>query len=421
MNGKIQVNSGDVSIIAVNVDGKPQDTIPTKEEGKYFESAECSNGAIGSWDSSNWRFLISNLTEKKTKCTLNFATGNVVGEQSGENKMKDLLNQESNKETLGTLVEDDYNNIRYIGINPSNYIYFNCKDSTTQNATNCETWRIIGLMDGIKTTSGKTERLLKIIRKDELSEDLCWDLSDSDVNNGNGVNEWSQADLMTLLNDDYFNAKTNSEHKCYNGDDSFDTPTTNCPDWTKEGLKQSARDMIEEVVWNTGGKYWPSKYMSYLYLGERSDNNEKICSATGYYARYCTDNVERKTTWTGKVGLMYSSDYGYATDGGADLMKRGRCLYTPLDDWDTVSTNNNYYCPRYDWLLMEIDEWTMTPAPNGATATEVFCVDRDGNISSVAASVGLIIRPVVYLKSSVKIIGGDGSETSPFQLKLDEN
>ena len=61
-------------------------------------------------------------------------------------------------------------NIRYEGANPNNYVSFND-----------ELWRIIGVFgDNIK-----------LIRTVELGK-LSWDSSDSSVNEGSGVNEWSQ-------------------------------------------------------------------------------------------------------------------------------------------------------------------------------------------------------------------------------------
>ncbi len=239
MNGKIQVNSGDISIIAVNIDGVASDKIPTKEDGKYFESAECSNGATGAWDRSNWRFLISNLTEKKTKCTLNFVSQNNIKEQSSENKMEDLLEQEKTKSN--PKITSDDNNIRYIGSNPANYVYFNCTEGTEQNDQNCEKWRIIGLMDNIQTKEGKTERLLKIIREPfrkivdgkETGDVflLSWDSSPEEINDGDGVNEWSQADIQKVLNTDYYNG-VNGNEKCYG---YWHEATTSCPDWTLVG------------------------------------------------------------------------------------------------------------------------------------------------------------------------------------------
>ncbi len=411
MNGKIQANSGDVSIIAIKVDGAVVDEIPAKGSGKYFESAECSNGATGSWDRTNWQFLLN--TTKKTKCTLNFTTTkSTTGEQSGASKMEDLLSQEEDKGSGITIVSDD-NNIRYIGQNPSNYIYFNCKDSTTQNAENCETWRIIGLMDGIKTKAGKTERLLKIIRE-KLPVSLSWDSSASSVNQGYGVNEWSQADLMTVLNGDYFKGQKGTD-KCYS---SSGVSTTDCPDWIQYGLKKSAQDMIEEVVWNTGTaavteNTWEKGNMPVVqYIWERSDFTGKQCNG----GSYCNDDVQRQTTWEGKVGLMYPSDYGYATDGGKDQVKRMQCLYTPLYDW-----NDNSNCYSNDWLYDSQNyQWTMTPAPYSSYASAVFIVHAIGRVYYRNAYNANAARPVVYLKSSVKITGGTGSDSDPFQLKLEE-
>ena len=41
---------------------------------------------------------------------------------------------------------------------------------------------------------------------------------------------------------------------------------------------------------------------------------EIVKRGIGYY---CTDNVNRTTTWEGYVGLMYPSDLGYVVGGEA--------------------------------------------------------------------------------------------------------
>ena len=90
------------------------------------------------------------------------------------------------------LMEDVAGNIRYYGANPNNYIYFNCSDYKNQSSSTCETWRIIGVFD----------KKVKIMRGSLIGK-YSWDSSASDVNPGWGVNEWSQADLMKLLNSGY--------------------------------------------------------------------------------------------------------------------------------------------------------------------------------------------------------------------------
>ena len=80
--------------------------------------------------------------------------------------------------TIG-LEKDDFGNIRYTGNNPSNYIEF---------GNDNELWRIIGLFE-VKTASGSTEKLMKIVRDSSIGG-YAWDVSDSGVNNGDGINQW---------------------------------------------------------------------------------------------------------------------------------------------------------------------------------------------------------------------------------------
>ena len=189
-------------------------------------------------------------------------------------------------------------------------------------------------------------------------------------------------------------------------------------DWSQVGLKQSARDMIEEVVWNTGTASraettWEKANLPLVqYVWERSNFIGKQCTQGG---TYCNDNIERQTTWEGKVGLMYPSDYGFATDGGGDQEKRMQCLNTLLFDW-----NDNSDCYSNDWLSdSSNNQWTMTPAPHTSYASYVFTVGSANIVGGYYAESNITVRPVVYLKSSVKIIGGTGEKGSPFELKLE--
>ncbi len=415
MNGKINIYGDADVLFAVYKDNKYSEEIPEKGSGYSFQKADCTNGAVAKWDYSEWGVKVTSLNKTKTKCSLYFVQGGTNIEQSGESKMEDLLSQEEDKVSGITIVSDNNNNIRYIGADPSNYVKFNCDESGS-----CETWRIIGLMDGIKTTSGKTERLLKIIRETLTDASgkikyLSWDSSDSNVNKGYGVNEWSQADLMTVLNGDYFKGQKGTD-KCYNGTGES---TTECPDWSQVGLKQNARDMIEEVVWNTGTASgiettWQKANLPLVqYVWERSNFIGKQCTQGG---SSCNDKIDRKTIWEGKVGLMYPSDYGIATDGGGDQVKRMQCLNTLLYDW-----YNNSNCYSNDWLSdSSNDQWTMTPAPYSSDASDVFIVGSGHSVSSSFAKNNKTVRPVVYLKSNVKISGGTGEEKSPFILSLEE-
>ena len=296
------------------------------------------------------------------------------------------------------------NNLRYVGKNPCNYVKIDN-----------ELWRIIGVMNNIDDGTGKKETRIKLIRN-ELIGTYSWDSSDSSINNGYGVNEWSQADLMKLLNPGYESESVggslyynNSSGNCYSNSNNS---TTAC-DFTTTGLKTNLKKLIGDALWNTGSQgtnSWTSSsngLASHFYSYERSSNTGKICSS----GTYCNDTVERTTTWNGKVGLMYPSDYGYATSGGTS-MNRNSCLATGLYDWIDASD-----CYNNDWLYNSSNwQWTISPSANSSFAYRVFRVYYTGRVESNRAHYAGLVRPSVYLISKTSILGGEGTLENPYEI-----
>ncbi len=275
-------------------------------------------------------------------------------------------------------------------------------------------WRIIGIMNNIEGEDGNIGSYIKII-KDPFDTKLSWDSSSTGINYGYGVNEWSEADIEKVLNDEYLYRRTGS-NLCYR---SSNNTIETCPDWPTIGISEEARNMIASVKWNTGTM--PIKYdgneklitASYMYEAERSDHNGKeVCSG----GTYCNDKIDRTTTWTGKVGLMYLSDYGYAI--GTEV--RETCLGKSMYSYNSDS------CMTNDWLYVPgSDEWTITPVPASTSATGVFHVTSSGYVITYYASYTSAIRPTVYLKGDVKIKPNDdptyGEVSNPFVLEYNEN
>ncbi len=390
------------------------------EEGLGFEHAECNNGASVEWNYQNWAPIVRNMSKNKTKCNLYFAP-NLANDYFGRLADKDTTN----------LAYDDTNdvNIRYIGENPNNYIDIGDRDSTNKPIL----WRIIGVMNnmtvvGDNKTESIGENLVKIIRADSIGE-WSWDTSTSAVNDGTGVNEWSEADIMKLLNPEdiyikdsefgnslYWNMESG---QCYNNKN--DSKIT-C-DFSSTGLSSTAKDKIAKVRWNTGTlpddctssstynddiKYNAKAF----YKGERSENHGKAFCSSG---NYCNDKVERHTTWDGYIGLMYPSDYGYAV--GNKFNVRDSCLATSIYKW----RNSPYECYSDDWLwlMSKYSKWSMISTPYSGSATQVFNISVD--ISHFAAFSTDNIFPVAYLKSNIKIkpnsASNYGSQSNPFVLE----
>ena len=337
--------------------------------------------------------------EISVKLILEKTAPEIIGE-----KVTDAVTMLANYDSTNLTI-DDYGNARYIGADPNNYI-----------SVDGDIWRIIGVMKSIDDGTGNKEDRVKIVRANSIGS-YTWDTSDDSVNGGNGVNEWSQADLMKLLNPGYesesvggslyWNSKSGT---CYNGRDNA---TTNC-DFTSTGIKDKLKTLISDAVWNTGSQ-GANDFTSasgglakHFYVYERSDNTGKICSS----GTWCNDTVARKTTWTGLVGLMYTSDYGYATSGGSTT-DRATCLDKELNNWDSEEE-----CYANDWLFNSSEQWTLSPSTDSSDAYHVFFVYDSGHVFDYNLSTDFAVRPSAFLLSSVKISGGDGSEANPFELEL---
>jgi len=268
--------------------------------------------------------------------------------------------------------DDPDNNIRYIGANPNNYVYFNCSDYLNQSDSTCEKWRIIGVFKNMTKEDGSQEDLVKIIRDDSLGN-IAWD--------SNNVNDWSTASLQTTLNGTY-----------YNGTYA-----------TGAFKNDSTRNAIESVVWNLGG------------TANYTTSSNGLASHWYGYERGTTVYTDRPTTWTGKIALMYPSDYGYATAGGTTT-NRESCLAKELYNWDGSGVSD---CKNNDYLFKSsYSQWTL--APDSSNSRTAFRVSTRGYVrSNNLVGSAFAVRPVAYLKSSISLSSvGDGSSTSPYQLKV---
>ena len=275
---------------------------------------------------------------------------------------------------------------RYIGANPNNYVKFNN-----------ELWRIIGVFD-VDDGTGKIEKRMKIIRNVSI-ESYRWDdkVTSTGEANKDGKNDWSDAKLNYILNPGhesetiggslYWNRKSGN---CYKISNNY---TRSC-DFTSIGLTDSAKSMIGDAKWYLGGSSTSTNVTPPMfYIRERG---------TTVYSGH-------STSWIGKVGLIYPSDYGYATSGGSST-NRASCMSKALWNW-----NNNSYsdCKNNDWLYNSM-QWTMSPRADRSYL--VFDVSGTGSVDSYGANYTIGVRPIVHLKSTINITGGTGSSTDPFIL-----
>ena len=278
---------------------------------------------------------------------------------------------------------------RYIGADPNNYVTFNN-----------ETWRIIGVFS-VDDGTGNVEERLKLIRNESIGN-YSWDNKDTSAGaeDDYGKNNWTDARLNYLLNEGhesesiggslYWNGGSGT---CYNGSGNA---TVSC-DFTTTGLSEEVRNMIGDTLW---------------YLGGSSTDNDVTTPMFYERERGLTVYSGRETSWIGKVGLMYPSDYGYATSGGSTT-DRNTCLNKELYNWDSSDFSD---CKNNDWIFNSSYQWIITP--RASFSFYVFFLNSTGYVNYNHADLtNYGVRPVVFLKSNIKIVDGDGSSSNPYILQ----
>ena len=133
--------------------------------------------------------------------------------------------------------------------------------------------------------------------------------------------------------------------------------------------------MVEDVYWNTG-----------------------IISLTSTISTAFTTEASEKTIYSGKQGLMSAIDYGYATS---------EVTYNNVN----LSSLLNY--EHNNWLYKHDNEVTFTINSNYSQ----FYISYTGSLES-SYDQEAVNRPVVYLKKSVYIINGTGTEENPYVIGI---
>lgn len=285
-------------------------------------------------------------------------TTNVIGDTS---KSQVSLNESQ------SIMLDDNGDYRYYGKSPNNYVSYNG-----------ELWRIISVSNVKSSTSDTVgETRVKIIKATTLvddngNENFVWDSGE--------LNDWSKSSLMTQLNTLYYNSGSGT---CYvNSNES-----ASC-DFTDTGLSSEAQGFIDNALYYLGGI--PELYPSF--------------TADEWYDQERTETVygENSSTWVGKVGIMYASDYAYATN------------FTTCSNYDYAYSG----CSNNDWLYAGGSWiWFINHYSGYDYRVLMLYVDSFFHRNSYKGA-SLYLSPVVYLKSNVLFVGGSGTSDKPYQLSL---
>ena len=162
-------------------------------------------------------------------------------------------------------------------------------------------------------------------------------------------------------------------------------------DWTSASLNETLNstfkteklsgieDKIAEVSWKVSGY------------------STTFATAKTVYTAEITNAYK---THTSKIGLMYPSDYGYATT---------------QDYWTTDLDSYDSSAYKKDWLYLGSTEWLLSPGTGSSSSA--WYVSSNGNVRySYGLAYTYAVRPSFYLLSSVGYASGDGSQNSPILI-----
>lgn len=350
----------------------------------YIDSASDTSGMIASQLSLELRGLI-----EQTGNGVNLIKNTYVTSKDTLYKVEhDAI--DSSLSATGNKIEPttDY---RYYGKNPNNYI---CLDFNGQKeCPSGNLYRIIGVIYD-ELTGRKRLKIIKdsalsakdLGQKDNIISSFSWDSSASRTNSGYGLNDWIYADVNALMNTGYYNAS--SRYACYTGQNN-ESISCNFSKGTY-GLTTGAKNVLANARYYLGGYAAKTTHTGAFYGKERGT---QVSSQASYYNSppYTHDNI---------FGLMYPSDYGYAS--GND------CTDVNLISFTTTCINKN-------WINNGTNQWTMTS--NSSSGYQSFYINTSGNLVQSNDSTAYSIRPVAYLDGDIGILGGLGTQAHPYSIQ----
>ena len=283
----------------------------------------------------------------------------------------------SNSATGSTIpASTDY---RYYGASPNNYICLDMEGSSI--CPDKHLYRIIG---SIYEENAGTN-LLKVMKATPLTDGTTSKFSwDCGVTSQGFLysNNWSTSSLDILLSK-WLSGKASNY---YNG-----STTSISVDFTNYSPSDKAKQFINNSKWYLGGHSTSTGVTTeQFYTFERGNKT------------YSRNSLHLNK----KIGLMYPSDYGYAS---------GKLC---SDSIPVYSYNDS--CKDRNWIFNNLNQWFITSRSD--TGSLAFYLNGTGTVLTFNVPLGgtaipRSVRPTFFLTSTTTIVSGTGSIDDPYVIK----
>ena len=379
--------------------------------------SRCENGGILSWDSTTNKItLLNNISDK---CYVYFDTyiipiiNNVVAS-----------NITSNSITLTVNATNGDNQI-------TNYYFSNGGDYIDNGNTNTYTFN--NLTPGTEYNfsvyvedSAKYKSEVYNLSATTSNPILLADYIKNTVYQGDGVNGLYYHDgsgsytnaAQEAGDNSYRYAGANPNNYICFGSDAVTCPSDNL--YRIIGVFGNEVKLIKSTSY--GSYQWHSNYnntwststlnstLNETYLNSLEEAwSNKISTHKWYVKGYFGTDITPKrmyeaestgTSWSGKIGLMYASDYGFAASNSM---------------WATTLYN---YSRGDNWLYLGSGEWLITPYSSFDSYAVLYVRSSGyaGRVDSDDVNITKEVRPSFYLISSTTYASGSGTKSDPFRI-----
>lgn len=274
---------------------------------------------------------------------------------------------------LKQINEKDY---IYYGDNPDNYIYYNCKNP--DDTSSCELWRIVGLFHNKENDNYN----IKIVRNDSIGL-YQYDYKMIDEENKSS-NNWNESTLNKYLNEEY---------KIISGNNYITTYKQNLE--ILPSLELDVKNMKNELT--TNSKISLLTLSDYLNASSCSKNKINEYNESCFKNNWL-NNIEVPYEWT-----MTSKEVEIP------IIEEPEPVVPETDEENNQTDEEENHEDN-----TEIPEEPQEEI-NKYIINYVYSVNN--NIKESDVNDKLAVRPVVYLKSRMLLISGDGSFNSPYVVK----
>lgn len=169
-------------------------------------------------------------------------------------------------------------------------------------------------------------------------------------------------------------------------------------------------DSAETTVWKTASlnTYLNGTFLSSLgtYVNKIATTSWSVGSTEDAFKPASTmynDEVKNSSTsYSAKIGLMYATDYGFATSP---------------DSWDVDLYDYGNYAYKYDWLFLDAMQWFISGfAVNSGGSVFIKSTGYIYNYNGAFTGCSFGVRPTFYLTASTTCTGGSGTSSDPYRI-----